>query len=164
MSKRIENQDQYKEMTYEAVENFNKDQFQEALQKFQTMAEANPTNAKVHEVLCFIYLKLEDIEKAEEEFKICCDLMEKQHPGLVLKKDKTFEQQVREAGDPKTLQKDYDKIITSKEKVDLFHDMETVAKLSVVYMASGKFKKAEKLLLEFKEKLLKDHVSPISME
>nr|HPN82089.1 hypothetical protein [Spirochaetota bacterium] len=66
---RIYSYDEYKEMTFEAVEDFNNREYGKALEKFLDLAETNPENPKVHEILVLIYLKLDMLDKAQAEFE-----------------------------------------------------------------------------------------------
>lgn len=151
---RIYNYDEYREITFEAVEDFNHKDYDQALQKFLDLSETNPNNPKVHEVLVLIYLKLDMLEKAQEEFEAYQKLLGNSIPGFSLPERKTFDQLAEEAGDPVELERACETIMSGTEKLDPWQSTDTVSKLGIIYMAQGEYRKAEELLLEFKQKLL----------
>jgi predicted Zn-dependent protease len=66
----IKTQEEYKDVTYEAVELYNNHEYVTALNKFLEMRESNPKNTKIHEMLVYIYLKLGQKEKAVQEYDL----------------------------------------------------------------------------------------------
>lgn len=151
---RIYSYDEYREMTFEAVEDFNRKDYNKALEKFLDLAETNPNNPKVHEILVLIYLKLDMLGKAQEEFEAYHRLLGESIPGLTLPVRKSFNQLATEAGDQVELERACEAIMSGSEKLDPWQSTDTVSKLGIVYMSQGEYRKAEELLLEFKQKLL----------
>lgn len=151
---RIYNYDEYREITFEAVEDFNRKDYDQALAKFLDLAETNPENPKVHEILVLIYLKLDRLDKAQEEFEAYHRLLGESVPGLSLPKRKSFDEMAQEAGDRVELERACEFIMSGSEKIDPWHSTDTVSRLGIVYMSQGEYRKAEELLLGFKQKLL----------
>ena len=143
-------------MTFEAVEDFNNREYGKALEKFLDLAETNPENPKVHEILVLIYLKLDMLDKAQAEFETYHKLLGQSVPGLALPPRKTFGQLASEAGDRVELERACDAIMSGSEKLDPWQSTDMVSKLGIVYMSQGEYRKAEELLLGFKQKLLEN--------
>lgn len=146
--------EEYKALTMAAVEEFNQHDYRDALQKFQKMAKANYQNPKIHEVLVYIYLKLNMIQEAEAELKIYREMLGKEVPQVSLVSTRTFHDLVEDAGDQKQLEKEYKSVMESKKEVDPYEGADTASRLGIIYMSQGNYKKAEEVLLAFKDKLL----------
>ena len=144
--------EQYEALTYSAAGKYNKSDYETALDMFLRLEDNNWENPKVHEVLSNIYLKLENIEKSREEFHIYMDLLKRDDPSISL--PRTFEELVEDAGDLKNKQSQYDKIMKRKTQKEPFKDFDVPAKLSILYMSIGDYKKAEKVLVSYKEKFV----------
>ncbi len=144
--------DSYKDLTLQAVDDYNRRDYETALKKFLKMEKANYTNPKIHEILSYIYLKLGDIENAQVQYAICRDLMREEVPNLM--EDRSFEDLVDEAGELKTVEKDFKKIMKKKKGLDPIKDFEIPSKLSIIYMSKGEYTKAEEILLDFKKKYI----------
>ena len=78
--------EQYENLTMEAVSSYNSSSFEEALNKFLAMSEANPNNSKVLEIIVRLYLKLDRTEDAKSALGRWKTLMEKRFPGFCAKK------------------------------------------------------------------------------
>lgn len=151
MDKRIANLDEYQEITLSAVDEFNRSDYEGALTKFLDMAAYNQGNWKIHETLSIIYLKMGRIDEAEREFQTALELANQQKK--VSLKLPTF-----------------DSIVANMEKIEIleqrYYSQENGAEeaisgsalpiqLGISYMAKGEYQKAEKLLLDHKNKKLK---------
>lgn len=149
--------EEYKEFTLDAVESYNKKDYQNALSKFLKLAEKNYDNYKIHEILCTIYLKLENIEEAEKEYSIYFDLLKKQIPDLPQKKN--FNELIKDLDDIDELEKKYTDIMEETAlpeddssfsgKIQLSND---AIHFSLACMANGDYERAEKIIREFIQK------------
>ncbi len=147
--KKIKDFKQYEKITYEAAQDFSKKKYNDSLKKFKLLADYNFENLKVHEMLVYNYLKLEEIEKSEEEFEVLLKLAREKNIHLQLK---SFDELVDETEDIEVLEEHYEQILEKKnEEVSLYEDTKTVFDLSFKYMAEGKFEEAEKIILSFKD-------------
>jgi tetratricopeptide (TPR) repeat protein len=145
--------DEYKELTLLAVDDYNRKDYQAALKKFSKMEKENYANSKIHELLAYIYLKLEDLKNAEKQYRIYRDMLRAENPEIVLD-EVTFEDLVGSAGDIKEVEKDFKKLMKKTKDLDPIKDFEVPSKLSVLYMSNGQYDKAEQVLVEFKEKYI----------
>ncbi len=156
-TKEIDNFDQYRAFTFDAVEQFNRSDYEGALAKFQEMAAYNPENRKIHETLSIIYLKLERLDDAQREFNTALELANRS--TAVPLKLPTFETFVASLEDIEVLEKRYFQSEASETKTSAPEKAETSSRLpihlGISYMARGDYQKAEKLLLDYKEKKIK---------
>ncbi|MDR2734842.1 MAG: hypothetical protein LBC99_09450 [Spirochaetota bacterium] len=150
---RITSFEQYRDITYEAVEDYNNKEYHQALGKFLDLAETNPSNPKVHEILILTYLKLEMYDKAQQEYEIYHRLVGELMPEMRIPPRKTFDEVAREAGNQLKLEKEHKKVMKKNGKFDVYHSTDTVSRLSIVYMAKGEYRKAEDILLGLKTKI-----------
>ncbi len=148
--------EQYESLTYSAAGKYNKSDYETALDMFLRLAENNWENPKVHEVLANIYLKLNRIDKSREEFHIYLDLLKRDDPSIIL--PRSFDELVEEAGEMDATRSRYDKIMKKRSHPEPFADFDVPAKLSILYMSIGDYKKAEQVLVKYKEKFI-DKVS-----
>lgn len=139
--------EEYKDVTYEAVALYHKKKYKQALKKFLALAETNPTNLKVHEMLTYVYLQLGEFEKADEEYKIYLELLYQQYPDI--QKPRTFEEIVQESGNYEEAKKSYENLLSEPMKYDIFEGMAIVSRLAIHYMAQGRYEKAEEVLLVY---------------
>lgn len=146
--------EEYKELTMTAVEEFNQQDYEKALRKFQEMAKANYHNPKIHEVLVYIYLKLNMIQEAEAELRVYREMLGKEIPQVSMVSTRTFHDLVEDAGNQQDLEKEYKAVMETKKEIDPFDGANTASKLGIIYMSQGNYKKAEEILLAYKEKLL----------
>ncbi|NPV00165.1 MAG: hypothetical protein HPY53_02170 [Brevinematales bacterium] len=151
-TKKIKSQTDYKDLTIDAVSDFNKKDFQAALIKFLEMEQSNFDNPKVHEILVYIYVNLKDLQNAQKQYEIYIDLTKQQDPSFNIPKLKDFNELVNDAGDADELERRYHEIMDKDSDPDFFNDLDIAAKLSVIYMSRGEYKKAEEVLLKFKNK------------
>jgi tetratricopeptide (TPR) repeat protein len=153
---RITSFEEYRDLTYEAVEDYNNKEYDKALEKFSSLAETNPKNPKVREVLILVCLKLKMYERAQEEYKVYIQLLGESMPELKMPERKTFEEVVESAGDQSKLEKDYKSAMKKKKNFDVYNSCDTASKLGVVYMARGEYRKAEEILLDLKTKIIEN--------
>jgi tetratricopeptide (TPR) repeat protein len=151
-TKSIKSPSDYKDVTLEAVADFNKKDFKKALDKFLEMERSNFENPKVHEILVYIYVNLRDLENAQAQYEIYIDLTKKQDPSFIIPQLKNFDELVTDAGNAEELENRYREIMEKDSDLDLHTDLDIAAKLSVIYMSRGEYKKAEDILLNFKNK------------
>ncbi len=144
--------DSYKELTLQAVDDYNRKDYEKALSKFKEMEEANYGNPKVHELLTYIHLKLDDLKNAEKQYKVYRELLRAENPDIY--EERTFEELVGDAGNIKEVEKDFKKIMKKSKDLDPIKDFEIPSKLSVLYMANGQYDKAEEILVEFRKKYI----------
>jgi len=150
---RITSFEQYRDTTYEAVEDYNSKDYRKALEKFLDLAETNPSNPKVHEILILTYLKLDMFDKAQQEYEVYCRLVGELMPEMRIPPRKTFDEVAREAGNQLKLEKEHKKIMKKTGDFDVYKSSDTVSRLSIVYMAKGEYRKAEDILLGLKSKI-----------
>lgn len=144
--------EQYEALTYQAAENFNRKDYENALKKFLKLAENNWENPKVHEILSTIYLNLGNTEKSREEFHIYMDLLRRDNPELPA--PRSFDELVADAGDISSVEAEYNRIMKKKSCKDPFSSFDVPARLAVLYMSEGKFKQAEDILTRFKARFV----------
>jgi hypothetical protein len=149
MSPRIETIDDYEALAYSAAEDFNRKDYEKALAKFLDMKEANPGNKKLHEVLFYIFLRLDRIEEAEKERLVYLDLAREENPHLF--QLRTFDNLVEEAGDLKEVKNEFDRLMKKKD-IDIFEALEIFNKLNVLYLAREEYEKAGKAADQLQEK------------
>jgi len=140
---------EYKELTVEALELYHAGDFEEALFKFLYLAEHNPNNAKVHEMLAYLYLKKDNLEKAEQEYQIYKTLLVSENSYLEIP-ERSFEDVVQDAGDFEELSEEYNRIMSKDRELDLFEDGHIASALSLHYFARGDYQSAEQVLENFK--------------
>ncbi|MCX7883096.1 MAG: hypothetical protein N2314_07740 [Brevinematales bacterium] len=141
--------EEYRDITYEAVELYHKKKYKQALKKFLALAETNPTNLKVHEMLTYVYLQLGEFEKADEEYQRYLELLFAQYPDM--RKPRTFEEIVQDAGDYEEAKRSYENLLSSPTTYDLFEGMAIASRLAIHQMARGEYEKAEEVLLAYQK-------------
>ena len=159
--KKIRNFEEYRDVTLEAVEDYNNKDYLTALEKFLALAEINPLNPKVHEVLILTYLKLGMYSDAEKEYEIYHKLLAENMPEVKIPPRKTFDEIVNSAGDQLKLEKAHKSAMKKTKNFDAYSSADTVARLSILYMAKGEYRKAEEALLGVKTKIIEtcpDHL------
>jgi DNA-binding SARP family transcriptional activator len=159
--KQIKSFEEYRDLTLKAVEDYNNKDYLAALEKFVCLAETNPSNPKVHEVLILVYLKLGRYADAENEYTVYQKLLAESMPEFKLPPRKTFEEIVSSAGNQLKLEKEHKKEMKKTKNFDAYHSTDTVSRLSLVYMSKGEYHKAEEILLGVKEKIIEtcpDHL------
>jgi predicted Zn-dependent protease len=148
----IKNIDEYEILTLDAVEDYNRKDYNKALKKFLSLEKANPNNIKIHEVLAFTYIHLNKLDKAKEQYKICKELFIKQHPHIKFA-ERSFEDLVGEAGEKQKAEREYNKIMRARKSEKILASFDIPSKLAILYMSEGKYDKAEKILKDFRKKV-----------
>ncbi|URA11160.1 tetratricopeptide repeat protein [Thermospira aquatica] len=136
--------EEYRDITYEAVELFHKKKYKQALKKFLALEETNYTNLKVHEMLVYIYIQLGEFEKADEQYRIYLELLSEQYPDIP--KRRTFEEIVESAGNYEEAQHSYENLLKEPEKYNIFEGMAIASRLAIHHMNRGEYEKAEEVL------------------
>lgn len=150
-NKNISTFEEYKDLTIEAVGDFNEKDYNKALPKFEELVKVNNKNTKLHELLAYLYLKKGDVESAEREFQALIELEREKNPDIW--KPKSFEELVSEAGDLAEMEEKYNSLF-EKNDFDPFESLEIPAKLSLLYMNRGEYEKAEEVLIRFRDEVL----------
>ena len=143
--------DEYKKITLEAIKDYNSQNYKSALKKFKKMSEINYDNTKIHEILVYLYLKLNIIKKAEEEFNLMKEILNKNSSY----QDQEFEDinnLISDEIDIIILKKEYEEILNQPESYNFNKEFKVVKKLSDVYMSAKQYKEAENVLEEYKKK------------
>ena len=146
----IQNYHQYKDVTLDAVEDFNNKSYDKALERFLEMEKVNYKNLKIHEMLVYLYLKMDRIENAEKQYQIVVQLERENNYNF--KEMKIFDQIVQDAGDISAVEEQYNQLINKEITADA--SIEVPAKLSVLYMSQGNYEKAEEIMVRFRDKFL----------
>lgn len=135
-------------MVAQASTDYNRRDYEKALAGFLELEKSNFKNAKVHEVLCYIYLKLGKIPEAEKQFDLYESFLSGGKPAKV--RLKTFEETVKEAGDLTEREKKYSELLANPgSEGELFS---TAMQLSILYMSQGEFARAETLMTGLKRR------------
>lgn len=142
--------DEYKELTHAAAEDYNAGRAKEALEKFLTLEKHNPNNAKLHEVLSYVYVKLENPAEAQKHYQRYVELLLEQHPDW--KKPPTFDEAVDEVFKRHGSLKE----IEEKWEQEMEEGAEEISNtlpfdLSLAYMANGDYQKAEQVATRFRD-------------
>lgn len=143
--------EEYRSLTLSAVDAYNAEDFRSARTKFAALADANPDNIAVHEILCALALKENDLPMAEKEYAIILRLAAAQ--GLPIQKPRTFAELVVEAGDETKAQESYRNAIADPANNPVL-SVKAAMKLSHIHMANGRFSEAEKILSAMKDRLM----------
>lgn len=151
--KLIKRSQQYESAVDKAVEYYNNKKYKQSLLKFQELAEFNFENLKVHEMLSRNYIMLNNINKAEKEYDIYVELVKKKNIFL---KVKSFNDIIKKLDDPEKIKKKYDRLLKRK-KLPTIEETGTAIELGFIYLSQKKYKKAEKMLLEFKDKFIQNN-------
>lgn len=146
--------EEYRDITYAAVDEYNRRDFEGAVAKFERLQEANPDNAKLHELLAVLYLKLGRLEDAEREIEACRQLFAAAHPEAPFPARRGFAELVEEAGDAEVLEAGFFEMMAREEAPDLVRDLDAAARLGIARMGRGEYEKAEAVLCGFRERVL----------
>lgn len=144
--------EKYKKIVLEAVNDYNNRNYKDALVKFKKMSEINYQNIKIHEILAYIYVKQNDIEKAEEELNLIKSILNKgssfdNFSEIENKNDLNFD-----GNEFLKLEKEYDEILKQTELKNFSKDLEIITTLSNLYMSIKEYKKAEDILENYKKR------------
>ena len=146
----IQNFDKYKSVTDEAANLYNSGDYRNALRGFQELVKVNPRNRKLHETLAYIYLKLNDLKNAEREFQIVMQLAASGEGAAM--PIRSFEQIIKDIGEPAKIEAEYKKVMTTGVSANEMVRSRAPIQLGMLYMARGQYKKAEEILIGFKNK------------
>lgn len=144
----------YEKRVYQAVELFNEKKFQQALEKFNELAQINPNNIKVHEVLCQIHTQKGNFDLADKEFEIVCQLLREK--GVEVPPKRTFEEVVEELESEEVLSERYNSVMEKGSK-DALGDAGLAVQLAMLYMKDGRYQEAEKIVQKFKDHCVSQH-------
>jgi len=139
--------EEYRDITYEAVELYHKKKYKQALKKFLALAETNPTNLKVHEMLTYVYLQLGEFEKADEEYRLYLELLYEQYPEV--RRPRTFEEIVQDAGEYHEAKQSYEHLMAHPDQYDMFEAMAIASRLAIHHMARAEYTQAEEVLIAY---------------
>ena len=145
----------YEKMVYSAAEDYNRKDYERAVIQFEELAVLNPKNKKIFEILFYIYLKLENLDKADDNRKKYLELVYEENPHL--RQPKTFDDLVQEAGDFNQIKKEFDRIITHSDFLDINQALETLTNLNILYMSRQQYDEALNCAPVFKERYLSMH-------
>ncbi|MDH4263716.1 MAG: hypothetical protein OEV78_11785 [Spirochaetia bacterium] len=162
MAKKIKNFNEYSEKTQKGAELFNNKKYEDALDVFLELSEYNTTNYKVFETLALIYIKLNNINAADEAYKKALELFSLQS-GVTIK-SKSFDEVVAGLETMDNLKLMYEKECENSNHTETKSEGQnediTVHRLPLMigmrYMAEGDFKKAEELLVQHRNKYFHD--------
>lgn len=152
----MEGLEEYKQFTLEAVKTYNEKDYHNALEKFQRLAKENYKNYKIHEVLCLIYLKLDNLKEAEKEYSIYYNLLKKQIPDLP--EIKNFQDIIKDLENIDILEKKYLDAMnetddfSNKNFMEIIQNSNDAIHLSIALMGEGEYEKAEKIIRDFSKK------------
>ncbi len=152
--------DEYKRITLDAAGAYNEKDYVSALEKFRILAEKNPTNYKIHELLVFIYVNLNRLEDARREYDIYFALMKEKIPGL--SSPRSFEDVVKDIGNREELEEKYrllmeqpaDGFPTASDKStagiqERAGQTSDAINLAILNMAEGNYDAARKIIQGF---------------
>lgn len=143
----------YTDVTYEAVDLFNRGDYEGAVERLREMARVNPDNIKVHEVLADAYLKTGRIDRAAEEVAVVRRLAARLHPDLAPDEGRTFEGIAAEADAAEGLESRYVDLLGCESVSEMLANSGVASHLSVKLMAAGEYVAAERILLRYGERL-----------
>ncbi|MDH4200764.1 MAG: hypothetical protein OEV66_10335 [Spirochaetia bacterium] len=154
MRKKIQNFEEYAAKARTAAELFNQKRYSEALTCFLDMARYHSKNYKVFETIGLIYLKLNNLAKADLALRKAKSLYSgKSKTKLSIK---TFEEIIAGLEPLEKIESVYGERISGSDFASEQIQDESIHRLPVKmglhYMAAGDFKKAEELLLQHKKK------------
>jgi tetratricopeptide (TPR) repeat protein len=147
--KEIRNAEDYRDVTLDAVEDFNRQDYEAALGKFLAMARVNPKNAKVQEMLCYVYLRKGEVARAEESYRNVLEIERENHPGLA--EPITFEDLVKRSGNLEDAERQYEELIR-EDHLDPMRHFDVPSRLSILYMSRGEYERAANVIERFREK------------
>ena len=142
---------EYKKIIFEAIYDYNTHNYKSALEKFNKISKIKYNNTKVHEILAYLYIKLNFINKAEEELNLIKEILNENSTY----QDHEFEDinnLISDKNDIIILKKEYEKILNQPKSYNFIKEFEVVKKLSDIYISIKQYKKAENVLEEYKKK------------
>ncbi|GEM_PF-1153935 len=166
--------EEYKRITLDAAGAYNEQDYVFALEKFHILAEKNPTNYKIHELLVIIYLKLNRLEDARREYDIYFNLIKEKIPGLA--SPQSFEDVVKDIGNREELEEKYRLLMQQPADGFATEPDESIAgiqeragqtsdaiNLAILNMAEGKYAAAREIIQGFINKYY-GNISPSNKE
>ena len=144
--KEIKSFQDYETATAEGAKLFNAGDYQKALGYFLGMAEYNPDNYKVYETLATIYLKLGDFDEATLQLERAYALLGKEKGQDSVVKMRSFDEALSSLEKIETLEKEYQGTAKNSQDDLASSSVRLPIQMSMHYMASGDYKKAEELL------------------
>jgi tetratricopeptide (TPR) repeat protein len=154
--KKITTRDEYTEITLSAANDYNRRDYEQALDKFKKMAGVNYENDKIHEVLAYIYLNLGNIEMAEKEFAIFKKLMSSRRECMIRRVTVSFEDLLETMDNTMILEVEHEQVMESEKLQDPDEAIRVVSELACRYMSEGNNEQAELVLSRFKERWFPD--------
>ncbi|SFB74471.1 hypothetical protein SAMN02745150_00550 [Brevinema andersonii] len=125
-----------------------------ALQHLLNLEITDFENFRVHELLADVYLLLGNLDLAKEQCIICANLM-KIDKNDNLFSLKNFDELLSQAGNKKDAEKKFNEMMQKKlSQDDLFESTKTAFDLAAHYMAVHEYKKAETLLIAFRDRYI----------
>lgn len=140
---------EYRDTTMEAVDSYNNQNYEAALEQLIAMEEANPKNPKIHELLVYTYLKLSELAKAEKEYQLYYQLIHSENPNV--RPLPNFDEIVERAGDLESAEAEYDKLMQEGPVSDPVVSSRVPFQLAVLHMSRGDYGKAEEVLVNFQK-------------
>lgn len=148
----LEHFDKFLEMATKLVQD---NEFTKALSYLVNLEITKFDNIEVHELLADVFLHLNQLTLAKEQCQICAELLSKSNPSDIFTL-KTFEDILADAGNFDELTEEFEQIKTEEVTDDNFHHGTNVAlKLATHHLSQERYKEAEALLIDFREKYIK---------
>ncbi|MDH5657627.1 MAG: hypothetical protein OEZ34_17055 [Spirochaetia bacterium] len=149
MSK-ITNYEDYKEQTLKGVRFYNQKDYPNALNHFLNAETFNPKNIKLQQTIAFTYLKLNDLESADQKFKLAIDLTKEKDPDFSMPAN--FEEMVENLEEYDVVVDKYKTVMKKSKTKEDMSDPRIPVNLGIHLMSEGKYKTAHKVLEEYKKK------------
>lgn len=143
---KIESFQEYENATAEGARFFNTGDYEKALGFFLGMAEYNSDNYKVYETLATIYLKLGDFDEATSQLERAYAASGKDKDEEFTMKVRNFEEVLSDLDKVEVLEKEYKESMKDSQEDSDPPSVRLPVQMSMHYMASGDYKKAEELL------------------
>lgn len=141
----------YKKIIFDAINDYKTHNYQSALEKFNKISKIKYNNTKVHEILAYLYIKLNLINEAEEELNLIKEILNKKSSFQGHELD-DINNLISDKKDIIILKKEYEEILKQPKSYNFSKEFKVVKKLSDIYISVKKFKKAENVLEEYKKK------------
>ncbi len=148
---KIKNFQEYEQLAKEAMEFFYSEKYEISLKLFLSLADYNPDNLKIHEMLTYNYLKLDEVEKSKKEFDIFLKLS-KEQKNISLSIP-SFEDMIEDIGDQDSINNEYQLVLEKNTNELKLEDTKKVFNMGFLHMSKGNYKEAEKIFKHFKKQL-----------
>ena len=146
----IKTREEYKEHTLKGVTLYNKKDYRNAIDYFLKAEKFNPRNIKLQQTIAFTYLKLNDINKADEKFRHAIELTKEKDPDFSMPVN--FEEMVENLEDYSVVVDKYKTVMKNSNSKQDMSDPRVPVNLGIHLMSEGKYKTAYKVLEEYKKK------------